>query len=340
VAPGLERFLGARRRWLVTGAAGFIGSHLVEELLARGQEVIGLDDFSSGRRENLAAVEGAVGPDNYRSFTLIEGDVGDARLLARVLAGVAVVLHQAARNSASRSIEAPLAAFRVNALAFARLLGVLRGFPGVHLVYASSSSVYGDALHQPRHEAQLAAPLSPYAATKRIDEVLAAVHARSYGLRATGLRYFNVFGPRQDARGAYAAVIPRWIEALRAGRQPLVHGDGSVTRDFTPVANVVHANLLAAARAEPRPGCVYNVGLGRATALGELLAALRAGLAARGVATAWTPACHEAARPGDVHASRADLSLSRAELGYEPLVGLEEGIARTLDAALATPAPV
>jgi UDP-N-acetylglucosamine 4-epimerase len=329
----LERFLARRRRWLVTGSAGFIGSHLVEELLRRGQEVLGLDDFSSGTRANVAAAEraaGAVGSTGGR-FTLVEGDAGDARLLRDVLPGVEVVLHQAARNSGPRSVEDPAAAFAVNARGFQRLLGVVAEFPGVRLVYASSSSVYGDSPRQPRREDELGNPLSPYAATKRIDEIAAAVHARVRGVSAVGLRYFNVFGPRQDPHGPYAAVIPRWIECLRDGRAPLVFGDGSTARDFTPVENVVRANLLAVCAGPAVSGRVYNVGLGRSTKLTELLAALRRALALRGVETAGIEPRHAPPRRGDAPDSRADLSRAHEELGYEPVGDLEAGIDRTLD---------
>jgi UDP-N-acetylglucosamine 4-epimerase len=334
----LERFLAVPRRWLVTGCAGFIGSHLTEELLRRGQEVVGLDDFSSGTRANLAAVERAVGAASER-FTLVEGDCGDPRLLRELLPGVAVVLHQAARNSGPRSVEDPAAAFAVNARGFARLLGAVSAAPGVRLVYASSSSVYGDSPRQPRREDELGKPLSPYAATKRIDEIVAAVHVRVRGVSAVGLRYFNVFGPRQDPLGAYAAVIPRWIECLRTGRAPLVLGDGSTARDFTPVENVVRANLLAACAGPLVSGRVYNVALGRSTSLSELLAALRRALALRGVETAGIEPRHAPPRRGDVPDSRADLTRAREELGYEPLVDFETGLARTLDAAVASHAP-
>ncbi|MCB9688844.1 MAG: NAD-dependent epimerase/dehydratase family protein [Alphaproteobacteria bacterium] len=302
---------------LVTGAAGFIGSHLVAALLADGRRVVGLDDLSTGRRENL--------PD-HEHFRFVEGSIGDEDAVRDTLAGVRIVLHQAALGSVPRSVAHPEATFAANVTGFGVLAIAAARAEVDAFVYASSSSVYGDSPVLPRREAELGRALSPYAASKRMGELWAQALAASHGLPAVGLRYFNVVGPRQRPDGPYATVLPRWIRELRQGVQPVIYGGGHRTRDYTPVANVVHANLLAAARARTLAGEVFNVGLGRGTSLGELFALVRDGLAARGVPCAHVVPDDGPERAGDLVHGVADLTLARDRLGYAPVRDLEPAL--------------
>jgi UDP-N-acetylglucosamine 4-epimerase len=318
------------RSWLVTGAAGFIGSHIAEELLRLGQRVRGLDDFSTGHRANLDDVAARVGPERFRAFELVEGDIRDPELCARACAGAPLVIHQAALGSVPRSIEDPITSYAVNVGGTVNVLEAARAAGSARIVYASSSSVYGDHPGLPKVEAEIGEPLSPYAATKRIDEVWAQACFRSYALPVVGLRYFNVFGPRQDPQGPYAAVIPRWIEELCSGAPVRLFGDGETSRDFCPVANVVQANLLAATAPTDVCGRVFNVALGGRTSLNELFFALRDGLAALGVDCADVKPTYEDFRPGDVRHSLADVSAVEEALGYAPEVDFTDGIRATL----------
>ena len=314
------------RAWLVTGAAGFIGSHLVERLLELGQRVRGLDDFSTGRPENL--------PLGREGFEFVRGDVRDARAVERALAGVELVLHQAALGSVPRSLADPERTLAVNAQGTWTVLAAARAAGCARVVYASSSSVYGDSQRLPHAEDELGRPLSPYAASKRCAELAALGVTRGLGLATVGLRYFNVFGPRQAPEGEYAAVIPRWCAALAAGRAPLIHGDGSTTRDFTPVETVVRANLLAALGGPGTAGAVLNVGTGVETRLDALFAALQRAFAAAGRERSGVRARHVEARPHDRTRSRANTARARAELGLEP-GDLESGLTRTVASYLA-----
>ena len=318
-------------RWLVTGAAGFIGSHLVEALLRHGQRVVGLDDFSTGARHNLDDVRATVGEVAWAGFELIEGDVCDPLACARALQGVDHVLHQAALGSVPRSIEQPMRTFRANAAGFAQLLTSAREAGLQRVVYASSSSVYGDHAALPKVEAVTGNLLSPYAASKAIDELLAGTYARTYGMQLAGLRYFNVFGPRQDPEGAYAAVVPRWARALLRGETLWVNGDGSTSRDFCYIANVVQANLRAALGAPlPEGHQVFNVAVGARTTLVEMAEAMRAALErllGRPVAPRLE---HRAFRDGDVRHSLADISKARELLGYAPTHDVASGLEITM----------
>ena len=325
------------RRWVVTGVAGFIGSHLLETLLREGQDVVGVDDFATGRRSNLDRVAETVGVEAWERFRLVEACVSDADGMQAVCEGRDYVLHQAALGSVPRSIDDPLRSHRANVDGFISALDAARRAGVRHFVYASSSSVYGDHPDLPKVESAIGEPLSPYAATKRIDEVYAAVFQRTYDLGTTGLRYFNVFGPRQDPEGPYAAVIPRWIAAFVAGERPRIHGDGETSRDFCPVANVVQANLLAATT----PGAsarVFNVALGQRTSLNELFGAIRAGLVSLGHDVGGLEPDYGDFRAGDVRHSLAALDAIRGDLGYAPEVDFVEGLRRTLEAE-APPAP-
>jgi UDP-N-acetylglucosamine 4-epimerase len=313
------------RTWLVTGGAGFIGSHLVEWLLAHGQRVRVLDSFATGHRRNL--VEAARGHE--AGLEVLEGDVRDLEACRAAAAGAEVVLHQAALGSVPRSIKDPLASHATNVTGFLNVLWAAREAGVRRIVYASSSSVYGDHPGLPKVEDRVGRVLSPYAATKHADEVYADVFARSYGLELLGLRYFNVFGPRQDPEGPYAAVIPVWFKSLLVGHPVHVNGDGETSRDFCYVSNVVEANVLAATTTNPAAlGQVYNVAVGDRTTLNQLFEAIRDQVARLrpGAATA-TPTYRDF-REGDVRHSLADVTRARTLLGYEPRIRVREGLER------------
>ena len=323
---------GVRARWLVTGAAGFIGSNLVEHLLAAGQTVVGLDNFATGHRVNLDEVRDAVGDAAWTRFRLIEADVRDAGACREACTGADFILHQAALGSVPRSLADPVASFEANVAGFVRLLEAARAAGVRRVVYASSSSVYGDHPALPKREATTGRPLSPYAATKCADELFADTWARSYALACTGLRYFNVFGPRQDPDGAYAAVIPRWVAAMLRDAPCTIHGDGQSSRDFCYVANVVQANLRAAlAPIEGSSHEVYNIACGERATLLELFACLRAALRrCAGIDYRHEPRFGPF-RDGDVRHSLAAIDKARTMLAYEPTHRLADGV----DAAIA-----
>ncbi len=319
------------RTWLVTGGAGFIGSHLIERLLGLGQQVVCLDNFSTGHRANLEAVVGG-DPERESRLRLVEGDLSDLGACREAVAGVDHILHQGALGSVPRSLEEPLASHAANATGTlnlfeaARLAGVRR------VVYASSSAVYGDEPHLPKTEDRTGNLLSPYAATKAVDEVYANAYSRAYGMEFAGLRYFNVFGPRQDPEGPYAAVIPIWVRSMLRGEPIAINGDGETSRDFTYVENVVQANLLAAtAPSLADPSRAYNVAVGERTTLNELFARLREALLAVRPDRDIPDPEYRDFRPGDVRHSLADYSRARDELGYEPTHGLAEGLAIAME---------
>lgn len=340
-------------RWVITGVAGFIGSHLAEHLLALGQEVVGLDNFDTGKRGNLEALVSGAAARSGQSpaaiaerFQFREGDVRDLAACRRACEGAEYVLHHAAVASVPRTLAEPELAHAVNVdgpfhlLEAARHAGSVRGF-----VHASSSAVYGDCPGAPetgaQREAIVGRPLSPYAGHKRIAEVLGQTWARTHGLPVVALRYFNIVGPRQDPNGAYAAVIPKWVAVFAKGEQPVIFGDGETSRDFCPVEDVVQANLLAATWADradddarsmpgdPSEG-VFNVGLGGRISLLELFDMLRDGMAARGCDCADMRPRHEDFRAGDIRHSRADIGRAREQLGYEPQMPLEDSLRATM----------
>lgn len=323
---------GQQRTWLVTGAAGFIGSHLVERLLGLDQRVIALDNFSTGTPANLEAVRSAVAADKAALLTFFEQDIRDREGLIDLLTKHVpdVILHQAALGSVPRSIADPLTSHQVNVDGFVHILEAARIAKVKRVIYASSSSVYGDIGGGQKREGTLGSCLSPYAVTKRTNELYAQVYGRTYGMETVGLRYFNVFGPRQDPQGPYAAVIPRWLEALSRLESPVIFGDGTTSRDFCYVANVVQANLLAASAspAEEVINSVVNVGCGATTTLVELHELLRRAVAsAKGISPAAMPAARfEPFRAGDVQHSLADIALAVQALGYEPAYSVAEGI--------------
>ena len=314
------------RRWLVTGAAGFIGSNLVECLLAAGQDVIGLDNFETGYQRNLDDAEAAAGSGN---FTTMAVDIRDRSACVAAVEGVDVVLHQAALGSVPRSLADPLTSHDTNVTGFLNMLEAARTAGISRFVYAASSSTYGDEPALPKVEDRIGAPLSPYAATKLADEIYASVYERSYAFRATGLRYFNVFGPRQDPEGAYAAVIPRWVGAMLRDEEVTINGDGETSRDFCFVANAVQANIRAALAGEEAQGSVFNVAVGARTSLNRLFALIRDGLREHQVHYRREP-LHADFRRGDVRHSQADIGKARRLLGYAPTHSIEQGIAAAL----------
>ena len=320
------------RTWLVTGVAGFIGSNLLETLLSEGQRVVGLDNFSTGHRSNLELVKNAVGPKAWKRFKLITGDIRSPAACKRACTGVDFVLHEAALGSVPRSIEDPLATHENNVTGFLNMLVAARDAGVKRFVYAASSAAYGDHAALPRVEAHVGRPLSPYGASKFMNELYADAFARCYGLSPVGLRYFNVFGPRQDPNGAYAAVIPRWIAAMLRREKVYIFGDGSTSRDFCFIDNVVQANLLAATTTNPEAADeVYNVAVGEQTSLNELFATLHELLGKRVPGHVTTTAIYEDFRPGDVRFSRADISKAQKLLGYQPTCRVREGLERALD---------
>jgi UDP-N-acetylglucosamine 4-epimerase len=332
-AAGVSGQLERRRRWLVTGAAGFIGSNLVEALLRLGQEVVGLDDFSTGHRRNLDEVASGLG-ERWEAFRLVEGDIRDREACGAAMAGVDIVLHQAALGSVPRSIEEPLVSHDVNVTGFLNVLEAARQAGVQRFVYAASSSTYGDEPSLPKREDRIGNALSPYAATKLANEIYASVYGRSYGFAATGLRYFNVFGPRQDPEGPYAAVIPKWLAAMIAGEEIVINGDGETSRDFCYVTNAVQANLLAALAPDEVQGEVYNVAVGERTTLNQLFGLLRDGLGRHQVHYRLEPA-YGPFRAGDVRHSEADIGKARRMLGYAPSHDVAAGLAEALPCYLA-----
>jgi UDP-N-acetylglucosamine 4-epimerase len=324
--------LGSPRKWLVTGAAGFIGSHLAERLLALGQSVVALDNFETGNPENLAAVTARGGAQAARRFQFIEGDVRELDVCRAACAGIDIVLHEAGLGSVPRSIANPIATHEVNVSGFLNMMVAARDAGVGRFVYATSSWVYGDLPGLKKVEDTLGIPLSPYALSKLIDEQYARIFAQVYGVESIGLRYFNVFGPRQDPAGAYAAVIPRWAATLRAHEECVIYGDGETSRDFCYVDNVVQANILAgmAERGSASVNQIYNVGAGAETSLNELYALIRERLSTFDPGLRAALATHQAFRAGDVRRSLADIGKAKRLLGYAPAHTVASGLDETL----------
>ena len=321
----LETLSATRRRWLVTGAAGFIGSNLVECLLQAGQDVVGLDNFSTGHQRNLDEAVAEAGGQ----LRMIDGDIIDRAACEAAVAGADIVLHQAALGSVPRSIVDPLATHDSNVTGFLNMLEAARKAGAQRFIYAASSSTYGDEATLPKVEERIGNPLSPYAATKLANEIYAAVYARSFGFKATGLRYFNVFGPRQDPEGAYAAVIPKWVRAMLRDEDVVINGDGETSRDFCFIANAVQANIRAALAPDDVQGEVFNVAAGARTTLNQLFELIRDGLRQHQLHYTREPRRAEF-RPGDVRHSLADITKARRLLGYEPSHDIAQGIAAAL----------
>ena len=329
----LEQVGTQQARWLVTGGAGFIGSHLLEALLRAGQQVRTLDNFSTGRRSNLEDVRQRVGEQAWARHEAVEGDIADERTCRDACQGVDFVFHQAALGSVPRSLADPLSTHHANATGFLNMLVGARDAGVRRFVYAASSSTYGDSPALPKVEDVIGQPLSPYAVTKYLNELYAGVFGRCYGFETIGLRYFNVFGPRQDPNGAYAAVVPRWIAAMLGGTECVINGDGETSRDFCFVANAVQANLRAALEPNAEAaGRVYNVAVGERTTLNELHAALASALKTLRPTLEIAPPRYAPFRAGDVRHSLADIGLAARWLGYKPTHTVQQGIAQTVTA--------
>ena len=347
------RLTQAPRTWLVTGVAGFIGSNLLETLLKLGQRVVGLDNFATGHQRNLDEVQTLVTPAQWASFNFINGDIRELADCQKACEGVDYVLHQAALGSVPRSLADPIATNATNISGFLNMLTAARDAKVKSFTYAASSSTYGDHPGLPKVEDTIGKPLSPYAVTKYVNELYADVFARCYGFNAVGLRYFNVFGPRQDPNGAYAAVIPKWISSLIQGEPVYINGDGETSRDFCFIANVVQANLLAATacstpaapvwlplplgegrgEGSPHPvnespvNQVYNVAVGDRTTLNELFAQLHRNLLPLYPHLQGIGPVYRDFRSGDVRHSLADIGKAQRLLGYAPTQRIGEGLA-------------
>ncbi|MGO4381894.1 SDR family oxidoreductase [Pseudoduganella sp. RAF19] len=327
-----EHLKGQRYHWLVTGAAGFIGSNLVEALLKLGQRVTGLDNFATGHQHNLDQVRELVGSANWANFDFIEADIRDKDACARACQGIDFVLHQAALGSVTRSIEDPLTTHETNVTGHLNMLIAARDAKVKRFVYAASSSTYGDHPGLPKVEHQIGNPLSPYAVTKYANELYADVFARCYGAQSIGLRYFNVFGPRQDPEGAYAAVIPQWVSDLIRNRPLFINGDGETSRDFCFIDNVVQANLLAATAEKPEAvNQVYNVALNERTTLNQLYLMMRELLQVQFPHLHEHKAQYQGFRAGDVRHSQADIGKARELLGFNPSHRIGEGLKEAMD---------
>jgi UDP-N-acetylglucosamine 4-epimerase len=327
-----SRLRGERHTWLVTGVAGFIGSNLLESLLKLNQAVVGLDNFATGHQHNLDQVKGLVTPEQWAQFRFIEGDIRRLDDCRQACSRVDFALHQAALGSVPRSLEDPITTNASNIDGFLNMLVAARDAGVKRFVYAASSSTYGDHPGLPKLEDRIGKPLSPYAVTKLVNEQYADVFTRAYGFRTIGLRYFNIFGQRQDPNGAYAAVVPKWTAAMMAGEPVWINGDGETSRDFCYIANTVQANLLAAtATSDEATNQVYNVAVGDRTTLNDLFEAIRALLAPRFKHLADFKPSYRDFRAGDVRHSLADVTKARTLLGYEPSHRIGEGLREAMD---------
>ena len=313
------------KTWLITGVAGFIGSNLLEFLLNHDQHVIGIDNFATGSRRNLLNVEQGVDADQFRRFKFIECDIRDFNALLDCYHDVDYVLHQAALGSVPRSIKDPIATNETNIVGFLNVLKASMDAGVQSFTYAASSSTYGDHQALPKQEDIIGKPLSPYAVTKYVNELYAEVFASAYGFKSIGLRYFNVFGRRQDPSGAYAAVIPRWISLMMNGDSVIIFGDGSTSRDFCFIDNVIQINILAALADDASKNNIFNVALGNRTSLKVLYNEIKISLELNGQKIS-SNITYEDFRPGDVKHSQADISKAKNTLGYSPSHNLRQGL--------------
>ncbi len=317
------------KKWLITGVAGFIGSNLLEHLLKLNQEVVGIDNFSTGYRYNLEEVKSLVNDEQWASFKFVEGDIRNLEDCRQVCDGVDYVLHQAALGSVTRSIDYPIATNETNITGFINMLVSARDAEVSSFSYAASSSIYGDHAALPKVEEHIGKPLSPYSVTKYVNELYADVFAKTYGFKTVGLRYFNVFGKRQDPNGAYAAVIPRWAVAMIRGDDVFINGDGETSRDFCFIENSVQANLLAATADDSVKNEVYNVAFGGRMTLNDLHHALQLTLAMNGYFFGKTP-LYKDFRVGDVRHSQASISKIVSKLGYAPEFCIIDGLIKAV----------
>lgn len=321
-----DKLKTAPRTWLVTGVAGFIGSNLLETLLKLNQTVVGLDNFATGHQHNLDEVQSLVTAEQWAKFSFIEGDIRQFADCQKACVGVDYVLHEAALGSVPRSIADPITTNETNISGFLNMLTAARDAGVASFTYAASSSTYGDHPALPKVEENIGKPLSPYAVTKYVNELYADVFAKTYGFKTIGLRYFNVFGQRQDPKGAYAAVIPKWTSSMIAGEDVFINGDGETSRDFCFIQNVVQANILAATtQSDEAKNQVYNVALGDRTTLNALYRAIQAALATNDVNFERDPVYREF-RAGDVRHSQASIAKIEQHLGYAPQFKIDEGI--------------
>ncbi len=317
------------KTWLVTGVAGFIGSNLLEALLKLNQKVIGLDNFATGHQKNIDEVKSSVTEEQWQAFTFVEGDIRDPDTCVQVVQGVDHVLHQAALGSVPRSIKDPITTNNTNISGFINMLVAAKEANVKSFTYAASSSTYGDHPALPKVEENIGNPLSPYAVTKYVNELYAQVFARTYAFKTIGLRYFNVFGKRQDPDGAYAAVIPKWTAAMIDDKPLFINGDGETSRDFCFIENVVQMNILAALADESAKDEVYNVAVGDRTTLNQLFQALKKALSENGISYSKEPE-YKDFRAGDVRHSQADITKAKTKLGYQPQFAISEGIAKAM----------
>lgn len=314
------------KRILVTGGAGFIGSNLIEQLLKQDNEVVCLDNFITGKRENIAPFQ------SLKNFQLVEGDIRDRASCKKAVDGAEVILHQAALGSVPRSIKDPITTNDININGFLNMLVAARDAGVQRFVYAASSSTYGDNYTLPKVEHTIGKPLSPYAITKYVNELYADVFGKLYGLETIGLRYFNVFGRRQDPNGAYAAVIPKFVKMLINYESPVINGDGSYSRDFTYVENVIQANQLAATTTNPEAlNTVFNVAFGENTTLNQLFASLKEGLGQFDSRILEVEKIHGPEREGDIPHSLASIDKAKSELGYKPEFSAKQGIEKAIE---------
>ncbi len=317
------------RVWLVTGVAGFIGSNLLETLLLLDQTVIGVDNFSTGYQRNLDEVMAQVSEGQWRKFRFVNGDIRDYSICQSVMEGVDYVLHQAALGSVPRSIADPMTANSVNVGGFLNILQAAKESQVKSFTYAASSSTYGDHPSLPKVEDVIGNPLSPYAVTKYVNELYASVYAKSYGFKSIGLRYFNVFGKRQDPSGAYAAVIPKWTASMISSEDVFINGDGETSRDFCFIENTVQMNILAATALDATKDQVYNVAVGDRTSLNSLFSIIKSALNENGLAVELQPKYRDF-RVGDVRHSQADISKAVDILGYSPEFKIDDGMYKAM----------
>jgi len=324
-----QELLAAPKTWLITGVAGFIGSNLLEKLLKLNQKVVGLDNFDTGHQYNLDEVRGLVTDTQWNGFNFIDGDIRNYADCEQAMAGVDYVLHQAALGSVPRSIAYPLTTNATNITGFINMLQAAKEADVSSFTYAASSSTYGDHPALPKVEDNIGNPLSPYAVTKYVNELYAGVYARTYGFKTIGLRYFNVFGQRQDPNGAYAAVIPKWTADLINNEEVFINGDGETSRDFCFIENTVQMNILAATSSEEVKDQVYNVAVGDRTTLNTLYKSIQESLKDNNVVNELSPTYRDF-RAGDVRHSQADISKAKELLGYEPEFNIQVGIDKAM----------
>ena len=324
-----EQLLQQPKTWLITGVAGFIGSNLLETLLKLNQKVVGLDNFATGHQRNLDEVKSLVSEAQWKNFTFNQGDIREYDDCQNAVKTVDYILHQAALGSVPRSIADPITTNAANITGFLNMLQAAKEANVSSFTYAASSSTYGDHSALPKVEENIGNPLSPYAVTKYVNELYAGVYAKTYGFKTIGLRYFNVFGKRQDPNGAYAAVIPKWTASMIQGEDVFINGDGETSRDFCFIENTVQMNLLAATAPDEAKDEVYNVAVGDRTTLNDLYSSIKTALASNDVQVDAEPVYREF-RAGDVRHSQADISKAQTNLGYSPEYKILEGIEKAM----------